>query len=168
MTLSTTAMDLHHILASPSAQYWLGTDELGRDVFARLLSSIGLSLSVSMGVLLCVAIFGIAFGLTSAWCGSKVDRIMMRIADIFLSIPGLLVAIAFASLMPAGALTVVVALSLTGWVGFARLSRIEALRFKQQDFMASARLSGVSVVRQLSIYILPNIAAPLLVEAAFT
>ena len=160
-------VELANLFAAPSSAHFLGTDELGRDVLSRLL--VGLKLSVYVGlVVVCVSSFiGITLGLISGYVGGWVDVILMRITDVFLAFPGILLAIAFASLLGPGVENVIMALCLMSWVGFARLSRAEALRLRHQDFVHAAKVSGATPVRIIGRHILPNAAAPLIVEAVF-
>ncbi len=160
-------IQLSYMMQPPSAAFLLGTDELGRDMLSRLGQGIILSFGVGLSVLLCSAFIGIGIGLLSGWCGRWIDVVLMRITDVFLSFPGILLAIAFAALAGPGIITVILALSLSGWVGFARLTRVQTLVVRQQEYVHAAQLEGVPVRHILLKHILPNISAPLLVEAAF-
>lgn len=162
-----TALHLQQMMQMPSAEFPLGADELGRDMLSRLSEGLLLSVSVAVIVLLLTSTIGITVGVLSAWYGKWLDIILMRITDVFLSFPGILIAISFAALAGPGISNVVLALGLMGWVTFARLSRVQTLAIKEQDYVRSAQLSGVPTWRIIALYILPNIAAPLIVEGVF-
>ena len=160
-------INLQNLFASPSGVYLLGTDELGRDVFSRLMEGICLSLLVGVTVMVITAIIGIVIGLISGYYGGWVDSTLMRITDVFLAFPGLLLAIALAALLQPSIGNVIFALCAMGWVGFARLTRAQVLQLKEVPFIEAAKTSGVSTAHILTRYILPNCAAPLIVEAVF-
>ena len=160
-------IDLDNLFAPPSFNHFLGTDELGRDVLARLWVGVKLSVYVGLVVALISGTIGITVGLMSGYVGGWLDTVIMRITDIFLAFPGILLAIAFAALLGPGVENVIVALSLMSWVGFARLARAEALRLRHQPFVESAQVSGATPGRIILRYVLPNAAAPLIVEAIF-
>lgn len=161
------AINLDNLFAGPSGSHFLGTDELGRDVFSRLLMGMRLSVYVGVVVVLVSGVVGITIGLISGYVGGWVDTIIMRITDIFLAFPGILLAIAFASLLGPGVENVILALCLMSWVGFARLSRAEALRLRHQPFVEAAQVSGATPGRIIIRHVLPNAAAPLIVEGIF-
>lgn len=159
-------INLNHVFMPPAWGMPLGADELGRDILVRL--SYGVLISLSIGfVVLCIGFcIGVSLGIVAGWYGKAIGAVIMRVADIFLSFPGILLALALAALMGGGYISIIVALSLGAWVGFARLAYQETLALKHKEFLQAAELSGVARVRQLGVYILPNISAPLLVEAA--
>lgn len=164
------AIQLDQLFLPPfvAAQHLLGTDELGRDIFSRLLLGVQVSLLVGFFVLLISGTIGVLLGMVSGWCGGRVDMLLMRITEVFLSFPGILIAIAFAALSGPGLANVVLALGLMGWVTFARLARVQTLALKNTDFINAALISGVKRPVVLLRYVLPNIAGPLIVEAIFT
>ncbi len=162
------AIHLPHILQAPAGGYWLGTDELGRDVLARLAQGVRLSVFVGVSVFLLAGSIGTLIGVISGWFGGWVDALLMRVTDVFLSFPGILIAIAFAALAGPGVENVILALGLMGWVTFARLARVQTMAVKEQDYVRSAQISNVKLLRIIALYILPNIAAPLIVEGVFT
>lgn len=161
-------IQIEHILAVPNDGYLLGADELGRNILPRLANGLMVSVIVGVSVLVLSATIGITVGIISGWYGGWVDTILMRITDIFLSFPGILIAICFAALSGPGLENVILALGLMGWVSFARLSRIQTITVKQEEYIQAAILSGVKNFRIWRQYILPNITAPLIVEAIFT
>ncbi len=162
----TIALD--NMLSPPSADYLLGTDELGRDLLTRLMSGATLSVYVGFCVLMLAGVIGTVVGVVSGWFGGWVDMLLMRVTDIFLSFPGVLIAICFAALTAPDVKNVIFALGLMGWVSFARLARVQTMAVKKQEYIQAARLSGVSGFVIVLFYVLPNIAAPLVVESVFT
>ena len=160
-------IDLAQLLHTPSMTHWLGTDELGRDILVRLGQGVWLSAVVGIVVACTTATIGIGVGLISGYFGGWVDQTLMRITDTFLAFPGILLAIAFTALAGPSLTNVVIALSIMGWVGFARLSRAQVLGLKQGDFVSAALLSGVKNRYILWRYILPNAATPLIIEFTF-
>lgn len=167
-TYNPAQIDLYSLMTGPDNYHWFGTDELGRDVLTRL--GIGARLSLFVGLcVVCVSFtIGTLIGTISGYLGGWVDTVLMRITDVFLSFPGILMAIAFAALAGPGVGNVIMALCLMGWVTFARLARAQTLSMREEDFMRAAEVAGVGPVRLLVVYILPNIAAPLIVEASFS
>jgi len=161
------AIDLDAVLSGMSKAHLLGADALGRDVLARLAEGLMLSLTVGLLVVLCGGMVGIAIGMTAGWLGGWVDAVLMRIADIVLSFPGILLAIALAAMLGPGIENLVMALVAVGWVGFARLSRVQVLSFKSTPFVEAAIANGSTAPYIAVRHLLPNIAAPLLVEASF-
>lgn len=162
------AINLKGLLLPPSPENgWLGTDELGRDVLARLMIGGKLSLVVGLSVVIVAGTFGTFIGLVSGYFGGWVDHVIMRITDIFLAFPGILLAIAFAALMGPGVENVIFALCLMGWVGFARLARAQALSLSHMAYVEASQVSGMGLGHILVKHILPNAAAPLIVEAIF-
>lgn len=168
LPLSPNHIALEHILQSPTLANGLGYDDLGRPILDRLLLGATTSLSVAFSVMLVSLVLGTAVGVLSAWWGGRADQVMMRITDIFLAFPGILLAIALAGLLGPGILNVVIALSVVGWVGFARLARAQVLVVREREHIQAARALGSSQWRCLWQHVLPLIAAPLIVEATFT
>ncbi|MBI1362784.1 MAG: ABC transporter permease subunit [Proteobacteria bacterium] len=166
--INPSAIDLYSLMQPPQGANWLGTDELGRDVLTRLGLGMRLSVFVGLAVVCVCATVGTAIGMVSGYMGGWVDNLLMRLTDVFLSFPGILMAIAFAALAGPGVGNVVLALCLMGWVGFARLARAQSLSLREADFVRAAELSGIGFWRILAVYILPNIAAPLIVECSFS
>jgi len=161
------AVDLDAVLNGMSGAHLLGTDALGRDLLARLAEGLLLSLLVGIMVVLFGGLVGISIGMVAGWMGGWVDAALMRLADIVLSFPGILLAIALAAMLGPGIENLVVALVVVGWVGFARLSRAQVLTFKSVPFVEAAVANGSGVGYIALRHLLPNIAAPLLVEASF-
>lgn len=145
--------------------HWLGTDDLGRDVLARLAAGVRTSLSVGFVVLVVTGVIGITLGLLAGWFGGWVDAVVGKMTEVVLSFPGLLLALALAALVGPGMGNVMVALGLLGWVGFCRLTRVEVKRLRGMAFVNAARLNGVPVTTIWTRHLLPNCMGPLLVEA---
>ncbi|MDQ6963466.1 MAG: ABC transporter permease [Mariprofundales bacterium] len=161
------AVDLDAIFAPPSLHHPLGSDGLGRDLLARLSEGLVLSLMVAVVVIVISATIGITLGIFSALHGGWVDMLLMRVTDIVLSFPGILLAIAMAAMLGPGVENLLVALTVVGWTGFARLSRAQTMSLRHSPFVEAAIGLGVSPVTLALCYLLPVIAAPLLVEASF-
>jgi peptide/nickel transport system permease protein len=136
-------------------------------VLARVAEGLRLSIGVGIAVVLLGAMAGITLGIISGWAGGWVDNMLMRLADIVLSFPGILLAIALAAILGPGVDKLIIALVAVGWVGFARLSRAQVLSLKAAPFVEAAVGCGSGVVYIGWRHLLPNIAAPLLVEASF-
>jgi peptide/nickel transport system permease protein len=143
--------------------YLLGTDKLGRDVLSRIIFGSRISLSVSMIVILITSFIGTVLGIIAGYAGGRVDGFIMRVTDIALSFPGLLLAMILAVAIGPGYWTVVFALSILGWAGYARLIRSEAMRIIQSDFVAQARVNGASAFRIMLRHIFPNVVNSLVV-----
>ncbi len=161
------AVNLDHVLNLTSGMHWLGTDALGRDTLARLAEGIVLSFTVALMVMSLCAVIGVSVGMVSAWFGGWVDSLLMRIVDIVLSFPGILLAIALAAVLGPGIDKLVIALVAVGWVGFARLTRAQVLSLRHAPYIEAAIAGGQTTFFIASKHLLPNIAAPLLIEASF-
>lgn len=161
-------IDLSHILDAPSSAAVLGTDDLGRDILARLIAGAGVSLTVAGLVTLATLAFGTSLGLIAGYYGGWVDRLLMHVTDVFLAFPGILLAIAFAAVLGPGVNNLILALCLTSWVGYARLTRAQALSLRGRQHVQAAQVLGASTPRILLRHMLPLLAAPLLVEATFS
>ena len=161
------AVNLERVLFHASLAHPLGHDALGRDVLARLAEGLQLSLGVGIAVILFGGVLGISIGMLAGWSGGWLDAGLMRLADIVLSFPGILLAIALAAMLGPGVDNLIMALVAVGWVGFARLSRVQVLSFKHTPFVEAAIANGAKTTYIAFRHLLPNIAAPLLVEASF-
>jgi peptide/nickel transport system permease protein len=145
------------------SDYWLGTDQLGRDILSRLIYGARISLSVSFLAICITAGIGTVLGITAGYAGGRIDGFIMRTVDMALSFPGLLLAMLLAVAIGPGFWTVVFALSVLGWAGYARMIRGEALRIAQSDFVAQAHVNGASGWRIMLRHIFPNIVNSLIV-----
>lgn len=160
------AQQLERRLEGPSWQHPLGLDELGRDVLSRLLYGARVSLAVGFSVVLLAGSVGAAIGMLAGYFGGRVDSLLMRMTDVFLAFPGILLAIALVAVLGPALRHVVVALVAIGWVGYARLARGQTLQLKNLDFVLAARSAGLSTPRILRVHVLPNILPTLTVQAS--
>ncbi len=154
-THDPAAQDFSRALQPPSGENWLGTDEFGRDIYSRIVHGSRISLYIVTLVSVIVAPIGLLIGMTAGYFGGWTDRILMRITDIFLSFPSLILALAFAAALGPGIENAVIAIALTAWPPIARLARAETLTTRAADFIGAARVSGASSARILFRHILP-------------
>jgi peptide/nickel transport system permease protein len=160
-----TAQDLTHRLEAPSHQHWMGTDDLGRDVFSRLLTGTRISLSVGFVAVGISVTVGTLLGLIAGFFGGRVDNLLMRLVDVMLSIPTLFLILAVLAFLGPNIYNVMVIIGLTAWPGLTRLVRGECLSIREREYVQAARLAGISTPRLLFVHILPNVVAPILVSA---
>lgn len=165
--IDVRSLALDHILAGPGRVAWLGYDDLGRSVAGRLMVGARTSLIITVAVVGFSFLIGTAIGVASAWLGGAWDRTAVLIIDVFMAFPGLLLAIALAGLLGPGLSNAVLALTVVGWVGFARLARAQTLTVKHRDHVLAARAFGVPAWRIMLRHIIPIILAPLVVQATF-
>ncbi|WP_442501276.1 ABC transporter permease [Marinivivus vitaminiproducens] len=147
--------DMASRLAPPGWEHWLGTDNFGRDVYSRLVYGTRTTLRIVVLVALIAAPIGMITGAVAGYLGGIVDEILMRITDIFLAFPGLILALGFAGALGAGVTNAIIAIALTAWPPIARLARAEALSLRQSDFVAAVRMQGASTARIVLRTILP-------------
>jgi len=164
---SPGGLDEAHILESPSLSHWMGTDGLGRDLLTRILYGARVSLAVGVGTTLLALIIGTAYGLISGYARPRVDNFLMRIVDIFYSLPDLLVFILLSLVLGRNVIGLLVSLALVTWVRFARITRGEVLHIKESVYVEGARAIGASHRRIILRHILPNIMGPILVTLTF-
>jgi peptide/nickel transport system permease protein len=153
--LSPFTQDLAGRLAPPSAAHWFGTDELGRDIFVRTVYGARVTLVIVALVAAVVAPVGLAVGTTAGYLGSVADSVLMRITDIFLAFPRLVLALAFAAALGPGIENAVIAISLTAWPPYARLARAETITIAKSDYIAATVLQGASALRILTRHVVP-------------
>jgi peptide/nickel transport system permease protein len=165
--LHPEAIDLSRILMSPGREAWLGYDDLGRPLWDRIAVGARYSFFVAVFVVSISAAAGTLIGAISAYRGGWIDHVITRVVDIFLAFPGILLAIALAGLLGAGLGNVVIALSVVGWVGFARLARAQVLAYKEREHVQAAIALGAGGGRIIVRHLLPLFLAPLIVEATF-
>lgn len=166
--LQPNLISLDRILAVPDGVSWLGSDDLGRDIFARLLSGAEVSFLVAVIVTGITLLVGVTLGLVAGFYGGWIDRVLMQVTDVFLAFPGILLAIAFAAVLGPGLNNLILALCLTSWVGYARLTRAQALSLRNRQHVLAAESLGASVPRLMLRHMLPLLAAPLVVEATYS
>ena len=150
---------------APSALHWFGTDDLGRDLFSRALAGARVSLSVGFVSVGISTIIGVIIGSVSGFFGGWIDNILMRLADIFLSLPTFYLIITANSLSNPSIFNVMIVIGVFGWMSVSRLLRGEFLRLQNMDFIVSARATGVSGLRMVMKHFLPNSIAPIIVSA---
>jgi peptide/nickel transport system permease protein len=150
-----TAQDLAGRLASPSAAHWLGADELGRDLFSRVLYGGRITLGMVVAVVLLVAPVGLAVGSVAGYLGGIADRVLMRVTDVFLAFPRLVLALAFVAALKPGITSAIIAIALTAWPPYARLARADTLTVRGADYIAAVRLTGAGSGRIILRHIVP-------------
>ncbi len=154
-------------LNPPGASHWCGTDELGRDICSRLIYGARISMLVGSCVVLASLSLGLIIGSIAGYYGGRIDRFVnVVVMNAFLSFPGILLAIAFVAFRGPGIFNLVLALSLGGWVGYARLVRAQVLAAREKEFVEAARALGASDLRVITRHILPNIIQPVVVQSA--
>ncbi|RYZ36927.1 MAG: ABC transporter permease [Myxococcaceae bacterium] len=161
------AIDLTHELARPGPGHLLGTGENGIDVLTHVLHGARVSLEVSFFAVLLSGVLGITLGGIAGYAGGLVDEGLMRLVDVLLAFPGILLALFITSVLGPSLTNVVFALSFTGWTGYARLTRGQVLTLRERDYVQAARALGSGPGRILVRHLLPNAAGPLLVQATF-
>jgi peptide/nickel transport system permease protein len=167
LPLEISHVQLESILQGPTLAHWFGHDDLGRPVLGRLLSGSYTSCIVALTVIGISVITGTVIGTLSGYLGGLFDLVIVRVIDIFLAFPGILLAIALAGIMGPGIDNVVIALSIVGWVGFARLARAQTLSVKHREHVLAAQVLGSRQHKIIFLHLIPLISAPILVEATF-
>lgn len=167
LPLHPDAIMLNKILVAPEFHAWLGYDDLGRSIAERLILGARTSFLVAMCVVSISFVIGTTVGVLAAWFGGWWDKVTVLVIDIFIAFPGILLAIALSGLMGPGIMNAVVALSVVGWVGFARLARAQTLTIKHREHVTAAQALGTGTVSIAIRHILPLIMAPLIIEATF-
>lgn len=153
---------------SSSREYWFGTDDLGRDMFSRTAWGARISLFVGISAAVIDVILGIVWGGIAALAGGRIDNLLMRIADILYAIPYLLVVIMLMVVMGSGLIPILIALTITGWIGMARIVRGQLLQLKEQEYIQAAIALGASNTRILIKHLLPNAMGPIIVTMTIT
>jgi peptide/nickel transport system permease protein len=161
------SIDLPSRLMRPSAHHWFGTDELGRDIFSRIIFGARVSMLVGISVVTGSLALGLVIGSLAGYYGGRLDRFVnVVVMNAFLSFPGFLLAIAFVAFLGPGLFNLIFALILGGWVGYARLVRAQVLAVREREFVEAARALGASDMWILGRHILPNMIQPVIVQAA--
>ena len=159
--------DLDNDLAAPGGAHVLGQDELGRDILSRLIWGTRASMLVGFVVVAISLIVGIAVGSIAGYFGGAVDGVIMRVVDVLLAFPGILLAIAIAGILGPSLGNVIIALCILGWVGFARLVRGQILSVREREYVLAAKASGAGSFRVITRHVLPNVLAPVIVQGTF-
>jgi peptide/nickel transport system permease protein len=162
--VSPISQTLSERLAPPSSSHWFGTDELGRDIYARTVHGSRVTLTIVLLVSVVVAPIGLAVGTTAGYLGGWADAVLMRVTDIFLAFPRLVLALAFAAALGPGIENAVIAISLTAWPPYARIARAETVTIARSDFIAAVVLQGASTSRILFRHIVPLCLSSLIVR----
>jgi len=159
--------DITQRLQAPGLTHLLGTDEVGRDILSRLIFGARISLLVGVIAVGVSCPVGVLVGLVAGYAGRRTDDVLMRITDIQLAVPTILLAIAVVAVLGPGLWNVILTLSVTGWTLYARLTRGEALTIKSRDFVQAARATGAGDLRIMVRHVLPNVLSPVIVVAVF-
>jgi len=159
--------NLYEGLNSSSSDHLLGQDRLGRDILSRIIYGSQVSVLVAVLTVGVSSIVGVLLGAVAGYMGGRVDEIIMRVCDVLLAFPGILLAIALMAVLGPSLSNVIIALCLMGWVGYARLVRGQVLSIREREFVQATRASGAGNRRILLRHILPNALSPVLVEASF-
>lgn len=162
-----TVGELANAVQAPSAEHIFGTDKLGRDIFARVIYGARTSLTASFSVVILIFVIGTILGIIAGYFGGIVDTVIMRISDMMISFPGLVLAIAVAGILGASIRNAIIAIAMVSWTKYARLARSLVMKIRDRDFVAAAIVTGSKTPYMLLRYMLPN-ALPTLVITATT
>lgn len=154
-------------LKPPSIEHPFGTDEFGRDQWARIWYGTRISLLIGLVAALLNLFIGVIYGAVSAMIGGRVDAIMQRIIEILVGVPHLIIVILFMMILPPGVGTIVIAMSITGWVNMARLVRAQILKLKNQEFVMAAKLLGTSGWKMIMKHLVPNTVSVIVIQIMF-
>ena len=160
------AQNLSDRLQGPSAQYWLGTDEFGRDIFARLIHGTRVSLMVGVLSVSIAVVIGGTLGAMAGYYGGRLDNVIMRVMDVFMAVPSILLAIAIVSALGANLINLMFAISISSIPQYARILRASVLSVRDQEFIEAAKAIGANDFRIIFRHIIPNALAPVIVQAA--
>ena len=166
-TLAGKEVDLYE-LKKVDTYYWFGTDGLGRDMFSRVWEGTQISLFIAFIAALIDMVIGVAYGGISGYYGGRVDDIMQRVVEILYGIPTLVIVILMLSFMEPGITAIIIAITITGWIGMSRIVRGQVLKFKNQEFVLASRTLGASNGRIITKHILPNILGIIIINTMFT
>jgi peptide/nickel transport system permease protein len=159
--------DLGNRLMPPSAAHWLGTDSLGRDIASRILYGARISLIIGVVVVASAGVFGTVVGLVAGYAGGLVDEALMRLTEVFLAFPALILAMAIAGALGPSLSNAIIAIAAVTWAVYARLTRGQILSLRRREFVEAARAIGAPWPRILWRHLLPNVIAPLLIQGSF-
>jgi peptide/nickel transport system permease protein len=159
--------DLGLRLRPPSPEHWLGTDSLGRDILSRILYGARISLLVGVVVVVSAGVVGTAIGLIAGYVGGFVDDALMRLTEVFLAFPALILAMAIAGALGPSLTNAIIAIAAVTWAVYARLTRGQILSLRRREFVEAARAMGASRTRIVVRHLLPNALAPLMIQASF-
>jgi len=162
---SPSTQNLLERLQAPSSQHWMGTDDLGRDVFSRMIAGARVSLAVGFISVAVAVSIGTSLGLIAGFFGGWWDTLIMRTVDVMLSIPTIFLLLTVLAFLNPSIYNVMAVIGLTAWPGLTRLVRGECLSVREHDYILAARIAGIPTTRILFVHILPNVIAPILVSA---
>jgi peptide/nickel transport system permease protein len=161
------AQELGQRLRPPSPEHWLGTDSLGRDIASRILYGARISLIVGVVVVASAGVVGTAIGLVAGYAGGLVDEALMRLTEVFLAFPALILAMAIAGALGPSLTNAIIAIAAVTWAVYARLTRGQILSLRRREFVEAARAIGASRTRIVVRHLLPNALAPIMIQASF-
>jgi peptide/nickel transport system permease protein len=162
------AQNLDHLLEGPTPAHWLGTDENGCDLLSMMLFGARLAAGISLATVVLCLLIGTLVGTIAGYVGGAVDDAIMRVVDILLAFPGILLNLAIVAIVPsAGVGVFIFALAVNGWVGYARVARGQVLEVREREFVVAARAIGAGPARVMARHIVPNVLSPLIVQATF-
>lgn len=164
---SYSSMDLTNMNAGPSMAHPCGTDQMGRDLFIRILYGARISLSIGLVAAAINFVIGVLYGGIAGYVGGKADMVMMRIVDILISLPSMLYTVLIMLVLGSSVGSVIIALCFTSWTGTARVVRGEVMRLKHSEYVLAARLSGANLWKILTAHLIPNAMGPIIVSTAF-
>ncbi|WP_237100081.1 ABC transporter permease [Paenibacillus azoreducens] len=160
--------DYGAVYQKPSAEHWFGTDKFGRDQWARIWQGTRISLLIAVLAATLDLVIGVAYGAVSALMGGRTDNVMQRVIEILTGIPSLIIIILLMMVMKPGIITIMVAMSITGWVNMARLVRAHIMKLKSQEFVLAARTLGTSGTRIIGKHLIPNTIGIIVINTMFT
>jgi peptide/nickel transport system permease protein len=163
-THSPTGQNLADRLQPPSGEHWMGTDELGRDIWSRVIYGSQITLQIVILVAVLAAPTGLVIGAVSGYFGGWVDRVLMGLTDIFLSMPKLILALAFVAALGPGMENAIIAIAIASWPGYARIARAEALVIRRSEFIAAVELQGASPWRVIVQHVLPLCTSSMIIR----
>ena len=160
------AVHLDRKLQAPSAAHWFGTDEVGNDVYTRVILGARVSLQIGLIITVVAALLGVPLGIVAGHAGGRLGEIIMRVTDVFLSVPALVLALAVVGALGPGILNAMIALSFVWWPGYVRLVQAKTLALGQETFVEAARAGGAGRLRIVLVHLLPNCVSPIVVKAS--
>ena len=163
-THSATGQNLSMRLMPPSAENWMGTDELGRDIWSRVVFGARITLVIVLLVAVLAAPVGLVIGAVAGYFGGWLDRLLMGITDIFLSMPKLILALAFVAALGPGIQNAIIAIAIATWPGYARIARAETLTIRNSEYIAAVELQGASALRVIVGHILPLCTSSMIIR----
>ena len=160
------AVHLERKLQPPSAAHWFGTDEVGTDVYTRVILGARVSLQIGLVITVIAALIGVPLGIVAGYFGGALGELIMRVTDVFLSVPALILALAVVGALGPGIVNAMLALALVWWPGYVRLVQGKTLALKQETYVEAARAVGTGRLRIVFVHILPNCVSPIVVKAS--